>query len=41
MKTREDIAQGTLVYDPSITYMSFIVGDGDNTAFMKGKNSQC
>ena len=31
-----DIAAGRLVYDPALTYMTFVVGDGDNTAFMKG-----
>ena len=36
-QTRQDIADGTLIYDPEITYMNFIVGDGDNVAFMKGK----
>ena len=36
-QTRQDIADGTLIYDPEITYMNFIVGDGDNIAFMKGK----
>ena len=36
MKTRQDISDGNLVYDPSKTYMTFIVGDGDNVAFMKG-----
>ena len=36
MKTRQDIADGTLVYDPTMTYMTFILGDGDNIAFMKG-----
>ena len=36
MKTRTEIADGTLVYDPNKTYMTFIVGDGDNIAFMKG-----
>ena len=36
MKTRDDIADGTLVYDPNKTYMTFILGDGDNIAFMKG-----
>jgi len=35
-KTRSDIAEGKLIYDPSITYMTFIIGDGDNIAFMKG-----
>ena len=35
-QTRQDIADGTLIYDPEITYMNFIVGDGDNIAFMKG-----
>ena len=39
-KTREDISNGELVYDPNLTYMTFIVGDGDNIAFMKG-NSRC
>ena len=34
--TRQDIAAGRLVYDPTVTYMSLIVGDGDNIAFMKG-----
>ena len=32
LRTREDIASGSLVYDPAATYMTFIVGDGDNTA---------
>ena len=36
-QTRQDIADGTLIYDPEMTYMNFIVGDGDNVAFMKGK----
>ena len=36
MKTRQEIAEGSLVYDPNMTYMTFIVGDGDNIAFMKG-----
>ena len=36
LATRKDIAAGRLVYDPSTTYMSFIIGDGDNIAFMKG-----
>ena len=36
MKTRAEIADGTLVYDPNKTYMTFILGDGDNIAFMKG-----
>ena len=36
-QTRQDIADGTLIYDPKMTYMTFIVGDGDNVAFMKGK----
>ena len=36
LRTREEIAAGQLVYDPSTTYMSLIVGDGDNIAFMKG-----
>ena len=36
LATRQDIAAGRLVYDPAVTYMTFIVGDGDNIAFMKG-----
>ena len=36
LKTRKEIADGNLVYDPTRTYMTFIVGDGDNIAFMKG-----
>merc|ERR1719348_860190 len=36
LKTRQDIAAGNLVYDPSLTYMSLIIGDGDNIAFMRG-----
>jgi len=36
LQTRQDIADGKLVYDPNTTYMTFIVGDGDNIAFMKG-----
>merc|ERR1712241_758920 len=36
MKTRTKIQDGTLVYDPNMTYMTFILGDGDNIAFMKG-----
>ena len=40
IKTREDISNGELVYDLNLTYMTFIVGDGDNIAFMKG-NSSC
>ena len=36
LATRQDIAAGRLVYDPAVTYMSLIVGDGDNIAFMKG-----
>ena len=36
LATRQDIAAGRLVYDPTVTYMSLIVGDGDNIAFMKG-----
>jgi len=36
MKTRKEIADGALVYDSTKTYMTFIVGDGDNVAFMKG-----
>ena len=36
LSTRQDLAEGKLVYDPATTYMSFIVGDGDNIAFMKG-----
>ena len=35
-KTRQEIADGSLVFDPSMTYMTFILGDGDNVAFMKG-----
>ena len=35
-QTRQDVADGKLVYDPTKTYMTFIVGDGDNIAFMKG-----
>jgi len=35
-KTRADIASGSVVYDSNNTYMMFILGDGDNTAFMKG-----
>ena len=35
-QTRQDVAEGKLVYDPTKTYMTFIVGDGDNIAFMKG-----
>ena len=35
-QTRQDVAEGNLVYDPTKTYMTFIVGDGDNIAFMKG-----
>ena len=26
----QDIAEGNLIYDPTKTYMTFIVGDGDN-----------
>ena len=36
LRTREEIAAGRLVYDPTTTYISLIVGDGDNIAFMKG-----
>lgn len=36
MKTRQDIAEGAIVFDPNKTYMTFILGDGDNIAFMKG-----
>ena len=36
LKTRKEISEGTLIYDPTKTYMTFVVGDGDNTAFMKG-----
>ena len=36
LQTRADIAAGNLQYDPSTTYISLIVGDGDNIAFMKG-----
>ena len=36
LATRQDIAAGRLVYDPATTYITFIVGDGDNIAFMKG-----
>ena len=36
LRTREEIAAGQLVYHPTTTYMSLIVGDGDNIAFMKG-----
>ena len=36
LATRADIAAGRLVYDSNTTYMTFIVGDGDNIAFMKG-----
>ena len=35
-QTRQDVADGKLVYDPTKTYMTFIVGDGDNISFMKG-----
>ena len=37
MKTRQDIAEGFIVYDPTMTYMTFILGDGDNVAFIKGR----
>jgi len=40
LKTRQDIADGTLVYDPTKTYMTFILGDGDNTAFMKASRRE-
>lgn len=30
-RTRQDIADGNLVYDPTKTYITFVVGDGDNT----------
>ena len=30
-RTRQDIAEGNLVYDPTKTYITFVVGDGDNT----------
>ena len=36
METRKEISEGTLVYDQTKTYMTFILGDGDNVAFMKG-----
>jgi len=36
LKTREEIAAGNLEYDPTTTYMSLFVGDGDNIAFMRG-----
>merc|ERR1711936_369485 len=36
LQTRQDIADGKIVYDPTKTDLSLIVGDGDNTAFMKG-----
>ena len=36
LATRQDIAAGRLGYDPAVTYMSLIVGDGDDIAFMKG-----
>ena len=35
-RTREDILAGNLVYDPQVTYLSLLVGDGDNIAFMRG-----
>ena len=36
LKTREDIAAGNVVFDPEMTYISLLVGDGDNIAFMRG-----
>jgi hypothetical protein len=36
LKTRKEIEEGTLIFDPAKTYITFVVGDGDNTAFMKG-----
>merc|ERR1719244_45967 len=36
-KTRQEIADGTLVFDPTKTYMTFILGDGDNIEFMQGR----
>jgi hypothetical protein len=35
LQTRQDIADGKLVYDPTTTYMTLIIGDGDNIHFMK------
>ena len=35
-QTRSDILDGNLVYDPQMTYISLLVGDGDNIAFMRG-----
>jgi len=37
MKTRTEISDGTTSFDPTKTYMTFILGDGDNIAFMKGR----
>ena len=36
LKTRQEIANGSIIYNPNNTYMTFIIGDGDNVAFMKG-----
>ena len=36
LQTRQDIAEGKLVYNSNTTYMTLVVGDGDNIAFMKG-----
>jgi len=37
LKTRDDIEQGNLVFNESMTYLTLILGDGDNIAFMKGR----
>ena len=34
-RTRQDIADGNVVYDPTKTYITFVVGDGDNTGMDK------
>lgn len=36
LNTRQEIVDGKIIYDPTKTYITFIVGDGDNLAFMKG-----
>merc|ERR1719244_1338750 len=40
IKIREEIAEGSLVFDPNKTYMTFILGDGDNIAFMKASRQR-
>ena len=36
MKTRDEINGGKITFNDENTYMTFILGDGDNVAFMKG-----